>query len=195
MPTMTSKFFVINSVNTAWVLNIKCWANIQSCFSIFPWLDAPKHTHITREAEQQNTEGRSFVKLTCNSQSFPPVKKYEWYQKAKRGDIRLTDGQTYNVYSDAPGMYYCVAKHEISDRLSDPVELFADRKWSHWCVLLYVFCEIKHFILSRLELCHLITNLFCTLSLHIHRRLYEGLKVHPPCSAHLSFHFLNFLYL
>lgn len=165
------------------------------CFPIFPWLDGPKLTQITRAAEQQHPKGSSSVKLSCDSHSFPPVNYYTWYKKTQKGDIRVSSSKTYTVYSNEPGMYYCIAKNEISDRFSDPVELFVERKWGHWSVLLYVFCEIKHFILSRLELCHLIINLFYTLSLHIHRRLYEGLKVHLPCSVHLSFHFLTFLYL
>ncbi|XP_078108453.1 B-cell receptor CD22 [Sander vitreus] len=86
---------------------------------------APKHTSITRAAEQQQPDGTRFVKLSCSSHSYPPVTQYSWYKiKAEEGDEKVSDYQTYTVYSNEPGSYYCIAKNEINQRKSDPVHLF-----------------------------------------------------------------------
>lgn len=159
-------------------MNTIYWVNI--CFFPppfllhFPALDGPKHTEIMRAGEQQQPGGGSSVTLSCSSHSYPPVTHYLWYKKTKdkRKDIIVSDRQNYTVYSDEPGIYYCVARNEINKTSSDPVQLFVDREWIPGyvsaCVLhiafrtetCWRFCGIIHFFLSSLELCHLFTNLF-----------------------------------
>ncbi|TKS82410.1 B-cell receptor CD22 B-lymphocyte cell adhesion molecule [Collichthys lucidus] len=39
---------------------------------------APKHAHIVKGAEQQDSDGTRFVLLSCDSQSYPPIKEYSW---------------------------------------------------------------------------------------------------------------------
>uniref|UniRef100_A0A8C9YCJ4 B-cell receptor CD22 n=1 Tax=Sander lucioperca TaxID=283035 RepID=A0A8C9YCJ4_SANLU len=86
---------------------------------------APKHTNITRAAEQQQPDGTRSVELSCSSHSYPPVTQYSWYKiKAEEGDEKVSNHQTYTVYSNEPGSYYCIAKNEINQRKSDPVHLF-----------------------------------------------------------------------
>lgn len=111
----------------------------------FPCSDAPKHTNITRAAQQEQPDGKSSVKLSCSSHSYPPVIHYSWYKKTEdteRGII-VSRHQNFTVYSDQPGIYYCIAKNEINQRLSDPVELFVDREWMQChvsvCVLYIAF--------------------------------------------------------
>ncbi|KAA8591824.1 hypothetical protein FQN60_017198, partial [Etheostoma spectabile] len=95
---------------------------------------APKNTNITRAAEQQDPDGTRFVKLSCSSHSYPPVTQYSWYKiKAEEGDEKVSDRQSYTVYSNQPGGYYCIAKNEINQRKSDPVHLF-DREFKASCL-------------------------------------------------------------
>ncbi|XP_071326037.1 B-cell receptor CD22 isoform X2 [Trachinotus anak] len=87
---------------------------------------APKHTNITRSAVKQERDGRSSVTLRCSSQSYPPISKYFWYKKinSKERDELVSMNQIYTVYSNQPGVYYCIAKNDINEKSSDPVELF-----------------------------------------------------------------------
>ncbi|XP_041797521.1 B-cell receptor CD22 isoform X2 [Chelmon rostratus] len=108
---------------------------------------APKHTNITREAEQKQPKGRSSVRLNCSSDSYPPATEYSWYKKRKdkQGDVKVFDRQSYTVYSDKPGVYYCIAKNELSQKSSDPVELFVDRGFM--TALMYTFLAILLLVL------------------------------------------------
>lgn len=38
--------------------------------------------------------------------------------------MEVSENQIHTVYSDEPGIYYCSAKNEISEGLSDPVPFF-----------------------------------------------------------------------
>ncbi|CAB1434170.1 unnamed protein product, partial [Pleuronectes platessa] len=93
---------------------------------------SPKHTHITESAEKQEPDGRSSVMLSCFSHSFPPVQHYSWYRKSQgeEKDELVSKHQNYTVYSIQSGFYYCVAKNEEGQRLSDPVHLF-ERNYLH----------------------------------------------------------------
>ncbi|GLD74853.1 B-cell receptor CD22-like isoform X1 [Lates japonicus] len=44
--------------------------------------------------------------------------------KDKHGGKLVFQSQNYTVYSDQPGVYYCIAKNEISEKSSDSVDLF-----------------------------------------------------------------------
>ncbi|XP_074508726.1 B-cell receptor CD22 isoform X2 [Sebastes fasciatus] len=85
---------------------------------------APKHTKITRTAEQQQPDGTRSVTLSCSSQSYPPVTEYSWYRKMTERDEKVSEHQKHTVYSDQPGDYYCTAKNEINQSSSDPLPLF-----------------------------------------------------------------------
>ncbi|XP_029308332.1 B-cell receptor CD22-like [Cottoperca gobio] len=86
---------------------------------------APKQTNITTAAEQQRPDGKRSVTLSCSSHSYPPVTQYSWYKlNAEKGDVNVYGRQNYTVYSDQPGVYYCIAKNEINQRSSDRVHLF-----------------------------------------------------------------------
>lgn len=92
----------------------------------FPHLDAPKHTEIRMSAEIQQDDGRSYVTLTCSARCHPPVHWVSWYKKAKgqEPDVKMSESETFTVFSDQPGIYYCTAKNEINERKSGPVMLF-----------------------------------------------------------------------
>ncbi|XP_060936961.1 B-cell receptor CD22-like [Limanda limanda] len=87
---------------------------------------SPKHTHIMESAEKQELDGRSSVMLSCFSHSFPPVQHYSWYRKSqgKEKDEIVSKHQNHTVYSNQPGVYYCIAENEVDQRSSDPVHLF-----------------------------------------------------------------------
>ncbi|XP_053289596.1 B-cell receptor CD22 isoform X2 [Pleuronectes platessa] len=87
---------------------------------------SPKHTHITESSEKQELDGRSSVMLSCFSHSFPPVQHYSWYRKSQEEekDELVSEHQNHTVYSNQPGVYYCIAQNEADQSLSDPVHLF-----------------------------------------------------------------------
>nr|XP_046255908.1 B-cell receptor CD22 [Scatophagus argus]XP_046255909.1 B-cell receptor CD22 [Scatophagus argus] len=89
---------------------------------------APKHTKITTWAEQQHPDGTRSVTLGCSSDSFPLVEHYSWYRKKNTEEKaeEVSNSQNYTVKSDKPGSYYCIAKNEISERSSDPVDVFLE---------------------------------------------------------------------
>ncbi|XP_060936973.1 B-cell receptor CD22-like [Limanda limanda] len=93
---------------------------------------SPKHTHITESAEKQEPDGRSSVMLSCFSHSFPPVQHYSWYRKSQgeEKDEIVSENQNHTVYSNQPGVYYCLAQNEVDHNLSDPVHLF-ERNYPH----------------------------------------------------------------
>lgn len=100
-----------------------------------------------RAAEQQHPDGTSSVTLICSSHSYPPV-SYSWYKKTEEKEraIKVSSQRNFTVYSDKPGIYYCIAKNEINQRSSDPVELFVDREWMQGHVSVYCFykgCFVK----------------------------------------------------
>lgn len=153
-------------------------------------------------AEEQQPDGGTSVTLSCSSHSNPPVKHYLWYKKNEKDDTqdqKLFDGQNYTVYSDKPGIYYCVAKNEINQTPSDPVSLF-DREWIQGCVSVcglfiafrretcWWFCEFIHLLLSSLDL----SSQIClhTVSSN-HRQLYKykGPADNLPRSDHPGCHF------
>ncbi|XP_059195063.1 B-cell receptor CD22 [Centropristis striata] len=103
---------------------------------------APKLTKITRAAEQLKPDGSRSVKLSCSSESFPPVTQYSWYKiNAKGEDTKVSDGESYTVFSDKPGDYYCSAKNEMSVRVtkSVPVHLFDGSLKRALIIILLVF--------------------------------------------------------
>ncbi|XP_042345844.1 B-cell receptor CD22 [Plectropomus leopardus] len=86
---------------------------------------APKQTKITKIAEQQQPNGMSSVTLSCSSDSYPPITQYSWYKiNEEEKPEKVSDNQTYTVYSNHPGSYYCIAKNEIYHRLSESVHMF-----------------------------------------------------------------------
>ncbi|KAI3360573.1 hypothetical protein L3Q82_002441 [Scortum barcoo] len=87
---------------------------------------APKHTEIIIGAEQQQADGRSSVSLTCSSHSYPEA-TYTWHKKTTKVNFMVSKQQNLRVYSDEPGLYYCIAKNEINQRSSEPVKLFVNR--------------------------------------------------------------------
>ncbi|KAM3614815.1 uncharacterized protein V6R79_019286 [Siganus canaliculatus] len=88
---------------------------------------APKHTNIktVSTSSQQRPDGKTSVTLSCSSHSYPPP-TYLWYKKTDDGERELSQGQTFTVNSDQPGVYSCIAKNEVNRRSSDPVVLFVD---------------------------------------------------------------------
>lgn len=94
----------------------------------FPTSDAPKHTKIIQSTKKTDGSGMSYVELSCSTQCYPPVEKYIWYKKEKNTKtdekIYKYKGQNYTVYSNQPGVYFCIAKNEIGEKQSDPVNLF-----------------------------------------------------------------------
>ncbi|KAM8869853.1 B-cell receptor CD22-like isoform 1-T3 [Spinachia spinachia] len=85
---------------------------------------APKLTKVT-ETQHRRADGRSFVTLSCSSQSYPPVTQYAWYKKnGEEQNEEVSDRQNHTVYSDQPGSYYCVAWNGNYRRASRPVRLF-----------------------------------------------------------------------
>lgn len=105
-----------------WTPRSFCPAFLSSCS------DAPKHAHIVKGAEQQDSDGTRFVMLSCDSQSYPPIKEYSWYKKDENIDRKVSQSQFFKVSSNDPGVYYCIAKNEMSQKQSDPVNLF-DSEW------------------------------------------------------------------
>ncbi|XP_047196686.1 uncharacterized protein LOC118113416 [Hippoglossus stenolepis] len=79
-----------------------------------------------KSSEKQELDGRSSVMLSCISHSFPPVQHYSWYRKSQgeEKDELVSEHQNHTVYSNQPGVYYCIAKNEVNQSLSDPVHLF-----------------------------------------------------------------------
>lgn len=68
--------------------------------------------------------GRSYITLMCSVQCYPPATQYTWYMEEKGKQRRVHDGQTHTVFSNQPGVYYCVARNAINERRSDPIQLF-----------------------------------------------------------------------
>lgn len=64
--------------------------------------------------------------LSCSSVCYPPAQHYSWYKKANHNgkDVKVSENQNHTVYSDELGIYYCSARNEISEGLSDPMPLF-----------------------------------------------------------------------
>lgn len=111
---------------TTYSLPTACMIFWKHCSLLFPCLDAPKHTEIRMSAEVQQDDGRSSVTLTCGAHSYPPVQRFSWYKRAKgqERDVKMSDNKMFTVFSDQPGVYYCIAKNEINERRSGPITLF-----------------------------------------------------------------------
>ncbi|TWW80128.1 B-cell receptor CD22 B-lymphocyte cell adhesion molecule [Takifugu flavidus] len=90
-------------------------------------LYAPKQTKIRILPEMEHEDGKSFVTLICSAQCYPPANHFSWYKKGKDPgrDAKMSEREMFTVYSDQPGIYYCIAKNEINERESEPVTLFA----------------------------------------------------------------------
>ena len=72
--------------------------------------------------ERQEHGGRRVRMLSCISHCYPPVSEYSWFRKDE--EEPLSKKQNYTVYSEKPGDYYCRAKNEIGQKLSDMVNVF-----------------------------------------------------------------------
>nr|XP_033496826.1 B-cell receptor CD22 [Epinephelus lanceolatus] len=135
----------------------------------------PKHTKITRAAEQHNSDGMSSVTLSCSSDSYPEIKQYFWYKINKnKKDEKVSERQNFTVYSDQPGSYYCIAKNEVYERLSSPVHMF-DRSLLK-AVLIFIVL--------------LILLIFVIVFFYRHRRrksIQQRAKNTPPCFGLLGF--------
>ncbi|XP_049439893.1 B-cell receptor CD22 [Epinephelus fuscoguttatus] len=135
----------------------------------------PKHTKITRAAEQQDSDGTSSVTLSCSSDSYPEIKQYFWYKINKnKKDEKVSERQNFTVYSDQPGSYYCIAKNEVYERLSSPVHMF-DRSLLKAVLIVIVL---------------LILLIFVIVFFYRHRRrksVQQRAKNTPPCFGLLGF--------
>ncbi|CAK6964279.1 B-cell receptor CD22 [Scomber scombrus] len=105
---------------------------------------APKHTTVTRGAVQQLEDGMHAVTLSCSSLSYPKAERYVWYMEKDDypGYIKVSYHQNYTVNSDKPGVYYCTAENEIDKRMSDPVELFLNRRLTKILIFVLFFILI-----------------------------------------------------
>ncbi|XP_075962786.1 B-cell receptor CD22 [Anarhichas minor] len=99
---------------------------------------APKHTRITTGAEHQKPDGTRSVTLSCSSQSYPQVTQYSWHKMKAERNEKVSDRQSYTVYSDKPGVYYCITKNEMGQRSSDPVSLFDRNVMKTLLIILFV---------------------------------------------------------
>ncbi|XP_033968677.1 B-cell receptor CD22 [Trematomus bernacchii] len=99
---------------------------------------APKHTKILRAED-----GTLSVALSCSSHSYPPVIQYLWYKEnTGEKDVKVHDRQNYTVYSDQPGVYYCIAKNKINQiQSSEKIHLF-DRSWMKVLIFLFLITLI-----------------------------------------------------
>ncbi|CAJ1062796.1 B-cell receptor CD22 [Xyrichtys novacula] len=91
---------------------------------------APKLTEIQTGEEEQQPDGRSSVTLSCVTQSFPAAHQFSWYKQKEaedKKDQKILEHQTLTVFSDNPGTYYCIAKNEIDDKKSEPIQVFVDK--------------------------------------------------------------------
>ncbi|KAK5862001.1 hypothetical protein PBY51_017434 [Eleginops maclovinus] len=104
---------------------------------------APKHTEILKVAD-----GPGSVVLNCSSHSRPPILKYSWYKEnTGEKDEKVSDRQTYTVYSDQPGVYYCVAKNEINQiQSSEKIHLFNGS--SMMVLIIFIFLTTLLLILT-----------------------------------------------
>ncbi|KAK7886996.1 hypothetical protein WMY93_026617 [Mugilogobius chulae] len=84
----------------------------------------PKQTVVLRAEEEQGPDGSRSVTLSCSSHSVPPVRSYTWYRRTEDRELKVSENINYTVLSTQPGVYYCTAKNEISERTSEPVSLF-----------------------------------------------------------------------
>ncbi|KAM6995298.1 neurotrimin-like [Tautogolabrus adspersus] len=105
---------------------------------------APKQTKIMKGAEQQGPDGKRSVTLSCSSHSYPEVTHFKWYKKIEAEDreVKVSDHQTYTVFSDAPGVYYCIAKNEINQKSSEPVQMFVDPGYVKILIIILVLITI-----------------------------------------------------
>ena len=115
--------------------------------SSFHNLDAPTHTTIIKGEEQQLSDGRRFVTLSCSSLCYPPA-TYVWFNKTHH--IQQST-QNITVYSDQAGEYYCTGRNQMGQRSSETVRLF-DGEWIWkyvcvcWCIGLNhktLFCDVR----------------------------------------------------
>lgn len=92
----------------------------------FPTSDAPKHIKIFESQKHPDAPGMNYINLSCSTECYPPVTKYLWYKKEKstKTDQIMHQGQNHTVYSNQPGVYYCVARNKMGEKQSDPVHLF-----------------------------------------------------------------------
>ncbi|XP_061573942.1 uncharacterized protein LOC133440635 [Cololabis saira] len=84
---------------------------------------APKHTAIIKGGEQQLSDGRRSVTLTCISPCYPPA-TYVWYKKIDDGEVFTSQSQIKTVNSDQAGEYYCTARNDLGQGSSEPIRLF-----------------------------------------------------------------------
>ncbi|XP_056237488.1 B-cell receptor CD22 isoform X2 [Seriola aureovittata] len=96
----------------------------------------PKHTTITITATKQERDGKSSMTLTCSSHGYPPL-KFSWRKKGEKTDKNVAYRQNYTVYSDNPGVYYCIAENEMNRKSSDPVHVF-DRDLKKILMVLFI---------------------------------------------------------
>ncbi|KAG9264950.1 B-cell receptor CD22-like [Astyanax mexicanus] len=67
-------------------------------------------------------DGKAPVSLSCNVDCYPPVTNYQWFTNEE--NTILSYDQTYIVYPQKQGTYYCVAKNEVGESTSHPVKLW-----------------------------------------------------------------------
>ncbi|XP_074540297.1 B-cell receptor CD22 [Halichoeres trimaculatus] len=99
---------------------------------------APKLTKIIRGAEQKLPNGRSAVTLSCTSDGYPKVKEFFWFKKTQETHEEVSKSQTLTVYSDQPGDYHCIAKNEINQKSSEPVQMFVDRSFVKILIIFFL---------------------------------------------------------
>ncbi|XP_061573322.1 hemicentin-2 [Cololabis saira] len=118
---------------------------------------APKHTAIIKGGEQQLSDGRRSVTLTCISLCYPPA-TYVWYKKIDDGevltsadgrDVLTSQSQNITVNSDQAGEYYCTARNDLGQRSSEPIRLFDDKIRKIMTLFIICFC-ILFFVLLLL---------------------------------------------
>ncbi|XP_072547730.1 B-cell receptor CD22 [Salminus brasiliensis] len=88
----------------------------------------PKITIIYNLTSLNKWDGKAPVNLTCNADCYPAATGYQWFRKDQEDQTSdpVSSDRTYIVQPQNAATYYCTARNEIGDSISDAVKLFVN---------------------------------------------------------------------
>nr|XP_029134677.1 sialic acid-binding Ig-like lectin 7 isoform X2 [Labrus bergylta] len=63
------------------------------------------------------------VNLTCSSRANPPVSSFTWFKISRDGPMIVSEGEFYSFNATEGGVYYCVARNDLSNQTSPQIHL------------------------------------------------------------------------
>nr|XP_029138667.1 vascular cell adhesion protein 1-like isoform X1 [Labrus bergylta]XP_029138668.1 vascular cell adhesion protein 1-like isoform X1 [Labrus bergylta] len=88
---------------------------------------SPKNTSVSISPSGLVSAG-IHVNLTCSSRANPPISSFTWFKISRDGPMIVSEGEFSSFNATEGGVYYCVARNDLSNQTSPQINLSVAEK-------------------------------------------------------------------